>query len=274
MAEFGETKSSAFSRARPLFDTKKQHVPARAVLSHHFPGRVFLDDRDLPRAAVVWALGRWAYIGGDPTSPAAGSDLARLVEEVMFPGTRQMRMTWFELYAPDHGEWIEAIQSQLAGFSPERHDETTYRLDPDAYRRRWGTPVAPPDMRIEAATFKIVAEHARESPQIASEFKSRFSFGFRLLRGDEVVAVCRSNGFRSGREFMIDVETSREGDRGKGYATLVSTALIRFALERDQVPLWETTEDNVASQRLATKLGFVPCETYPVFAMRVPDRTA
>jgi RimJ/RimL family protein N-acetyltransferase len=66
---------------------------------------------------------------------------------------------------------------------------------------------------------------------------------------------------------MIDVVTYQKDDRGKGLATAATVALLDYCLERKLVPLWETTEDNVASQRLAEKLGFIKHETYPVYAI-------
>ena len=68
---------------------------------------------------------------------------------------------------------------------------------------------------------------------------------------------------------MVAVGTPAAEDRQKGYATPVATRLIDLTLERKLQPLWETTEDNTASQRLASKLGLVERETYPVYAMRL-----
>jgi RimJ/RimL family protein N-acetyltransferase len=115
-----------------------------------------------------------------------------------------------------------------------------------------------------------VSERVRSSGLIPAELVRRTSFGYQLIDGKRVVAVCNSFGFEAGSEFMVEVETHREEDRGKGYATLVATALIDHALERGLSPLWETTEDNIPSQRLARRLGFVQVESYPVYGMRIP----
>ena len=46
--------------------------------------------------------------------------------------------------------------------------------------------------------------------------------------------------------------------RRRGYAQKAYAAAIAHALEQGRTPLWSTTVDNVASQRLARSLGFVP----------------
>ena len=66
---------------------------------------------------------------------------------------------------------------------------------------------------------------------------------------------------------MIDVDTFDKSDRDKGYATAAGVALLDHCLESGLNPLWETTEDNIASQRLAEKLGFIKNEKYPVYAI-------
>ena len=66
---------------------------------------------------------------------------------------------------------------------------------------------------------------------------------------------------------MIDVITFDKLERGKGYAIAASVGLLDYCLGKALHPLWETTEDNTASRRLAEKLGFVEKETYPVYAI-------
>ncbi len=84
---------------------------------------------------------------------------------------------------------------------------------------------------------------------------------------DKVIAQCRSNGFAVGDEFMIDIVTLDPNDRGRGFATAAAVGMLDYCFNKDLIPLWETTEDNAASRRLAEKLGFIEHETYPVHAI-------
>lgn len=47
-----------------------------------------------------------------------------------------------------------------------------------------------------------------------------------------------------------------DGFKGKGYATDVCFACEREILKNGKSPLWSTTMDNIASQKLAEKVGF------------------
>ena len=90
-----------------------------------------------------------------------------------------------------------------------------------------------------------------------------------LRDGDRVMSICRSNGLAAGRQFMVDVETPDPEARGKGYALLTATALVDHAIEAGLEPLWETTEFNTPSRRLARRLSFTAGEPYPVYAIQV-----
>jgi RimJ/RimL family protein N-acetyltransferase len=100
------------------------------------------------------------------------------------------------------------------------------------------------------------------------ESSRRTAAVFQLVRGNETISVCRSNGLAAGGAFMIEAETYSESERGKGYAALVATALLDDAIERGLSPFWETAKDNEPSRRLARRLGFVEIETYPVYVMK------
>jgi hypothetical protein len=62
--------------------------------------------------------------------------------------------------------------------------------------------------------------------------------------------------WRSAAWFDVSVDTA-PGARQLGLATVVATALIRDERAQGREPVWGATEDNVASLRLARRLGFV-----------------
>jgi RimJ/RimL family protein N-acetyltransferase len=180
-----------------------------------------------------------------------------------------MGIGWFELYASGSPEWTATIESSLSALNIGMHRESVSILEEEAYRRLRKPPVAPHGWKLQLQDIPILSKAVRNSGVIPAQAAQGTSFGYRLMDGDRPVAVCKSIGFEAGNEFMVEVETFHKEDRGKGYATLVATALIDHALEHGLSPLWETTEDNVASRRLARRLGFVEAEVYPVYEMRI-----
>jgi hypothetical protein len=62
--------------------------------------------------------------------------------------------------------------------------------------------------------------------------------------------------WRSAKYFDVSVDTVI-GARQLGLATIVSAAMIRHEIAGGRQPVWGADEDNVASLRLARRLGFV-----------------
>jgi RimJ/RimL family protein N-acetyltransferase len=264
---FCELDPGDFSRVAHLFRGHKEYVPVFAVIDGNFPGRIFVDEKDSPNTALVWAISRWAYLDGDPSISSFNQSLPGLVQKIVIPCSRQMNMNWFELYTRDLPEWMARIEKSLGKYKPAKHYEMVYTFDQQKYHSLAKSFELPEGSWIQIKELPILPPVARDAMFVSERFKTKTSFGFELVKEGRIVSVCKSNGLISGKEFMIDVETFGEGDRCKGYATAVGTALIDFCLEEGYSPLWETTLDNIPSRKLASKLGFVEGECYPVYAM-------
>jgi RimJ/RimL family protein N-acetyltransferase len=260
-----ELEPAQYDRAVSLFEGAKRHVPAMAILHHAFPGRVFVDDPGEPRAALAWALTRWAYIAGDAAS-ALVELLPDLVDRIVIPDSRRLGQDWFELYCQDDPVWIARLAAALTTYRPEQHFELLLVLDPERWRAS-SDPTRAPGVHVQRVDVPILPPRALDSPLIDEAFRRRTAVGFACLVGESQVAVCRSNGFAAGREFMVDVETPEPEHRGKGYASIASHALVDYSLRQGYSPLWETVEDNEPSLRLARRLGYVERERYPVYAI-------
>jgi GNAT superfamily N-acetyltransferase len=262
-----ELEPSDFSKVAHLFRERKEYQPVFAVIDGEFPGRIFVDQRDNPRVVLVWAISRWAYIDGDPSISSFNEGLPKLIRDTIIPCSLQMKRNWFELYTSDSPEWATVVEKVLEEYNPKKHYETVYTFDRERYSASRRPFVLSEGEWIGKKEFPILPPVACDASFLEEKFKTKTSFGFALVKEGKNVSVCRSNGFISGREFMIDVYTTDKNERGKGHATAVCTALIDFCLENGYIPLWETTQDNIPSRKLAHRLGFVEKETYPVYAI-------
>lgn len=79
-------------------------------------------------------------------------------------------------------------------------------------------------------------------------------FGFCIYFDKNYVSIAFS-GFLEDHKCDIGVETLNNY-KGKNYATLVSTKLIDYCIQNSIEPIWSCRSDNIASIKLANKLGF------------------
>ncbi len=262
-----ELTTSEFPVVAHLFEGHKQYVAALAVINHDFPGRVFVDDRSQPQTALVWAVSRWAYIEGDAHNRSFLEESPEFIRETVMPDSKQMKQNWFEIYAANSPQWLATLDACLKEFEAERHFESVFCWDVEEYKEFRSVYTMPSEVTTRLVDLPLLPERAQGVSSVPEEMKSRTSFGIELMVGDRKVSECRSNGFVNGMEFMIDVNTFDNDDRGRGYATAAGVALLDICLEDGQLPIWETTEHNEPSRKLAKRLCFVEEESYPVYAI-------
>lgn len=75
------------------------------------------------------------------------------------------------------------------------------------------------------------------------------------VRVDGLPVAFAYAGWRSPTWFDVSVDTVREF-RQLGLATIAVAALLKDEIAQGRAPVWGAVEDNLASQRLAAKLGF------------------
>jgi len=263
-----ELNFSEFEKVKNIFLDNNQHLPVFSIINGNHPGRIFVDDTNNPKTAIVWAIGRWAYIDGRTDNTAFNRSLPNFISESVIPDSKnKLKMNWFELYAGGAPKWEKIIDQTVKQFDASKHFESVYIWDRQTYSAFRSKYKPPTDVSIKKSDVLLLTEKARRSSFVTKKFKNKTTFGFKVMSRNEELVVCRSTGFELGNIFMVDVITHDDGHRKKGYATLACVALLDFSLENDLAPLWETTEDNIGSQRLAKKLGFIKDQTYPVFAV-------
>ena len=87
----------------------------------------------------------------------------------------------------------------------------------------------------------------------ADEFLSKGK-GYCIVTDGEVAAWAFSAAVSS-TEIDIGIET-QEKYQHRGFAAIVSKAMIKYVLEQGKIPVWACHYKNIASAKLADKLGF------------------
>jgi hypothetical protein len=108
---------------------------------------------------------------------------------------------------------------------------------------------------LEMANIEIVQEHFPDHyPWLADEFNIRRPIAA-IVRDGVAVSICFSARLTSdAAEAGVDTATAH---RGQGSAVSVVAAWADAIRRMDRLPLYSTSWDNLASQRVASKLGLV-----------------
>ncbi|BET65948.1 hypothetical protein ASA1KI_08660 [Opitutales bacterium ASA1] len=234
-------------------------APPNAPMLHAFfdgrsPGRAFVDRAERPTACVVAMNYSFVFFGGRPSGDFVRQALAYLRRDqflhVVWPTGKPPKQP-----APDHA--VERIEFR------QRIDFAGARLREAQQRMPAGARVA----RIDAKLLERCLW--REEAVLAAGSWSEFllhGFGFCLLLGEQIVAEAYSCFWGLER---VEIATITHGEhRGRGYAGVVCAHLIDACEKVGFSTYWSCDADNVASRRLAARLGFADPQDYRLLRYR------
>ncbi len=250
---------------------------ALAVIQGHNPGWLFVDHPDTPHTALVWAQGiQGFYLLGDVRRTPFLDALNDLINQVLASRLHSLGVTWFEISGGEH--WDATIERIFGHRQLERGQQWVYTLPPGKSQA-----MIQPESLSNSRLLHIDGQLLAKFPAGEADFLHdklelfwgsqeaflRAGLGYVLVRGSEIASLCCS-AFVAGDTHVIDIETVAT-QRRQGYALAVARAFITACIERSLQPYWDCMAENVASARLAEKLGFTRSWVYSLYSFSLKD---
>lgn len=245
-----ELSRSEYGRVAPLFEELQvDRLAVLLVLKGDHPGRVFVDDRERPRAALISAGS--CYLGGDAGTVGL-SELTDLFNAEILPGAEGGPLFIFSTTE----EWKDVLDELLKEHQARRIKRLKFRLDAERFRAFRGWQERVPDgydvRRVDRGLVPLMPGYAFEYWGDGDSFLAG-GFGYAVVKEGELVSACWTM-LLGGGIAELAVETA-ESYRRQGFATLAGCACIEHCLEQGLRPHWDCFE-LPASMNLARKLGF------------------
>lgn len=265
-----ELKKGEFYKCQDLLDAQGQ-LEAKAVMEGVNPGRVFVDDVDLPTSGLIWLGNNDGFIFiGDEKNEGFNNELTNFIDEKIIPEARKVGLDWFEGIG-NHRKWNGTIEKVLKSRKLGSWNQRVYTLQKDDYKNN-------DDLAIEQE-YKVVkiCETLFENNDYSiknieflhaqilafwssSEAFFRVGIGYCMIYKKEIVSICFS-GFVVGNVHAVAIETI-EGHRGKKLAQQTAKSFVTACLNNNIVPYWDCMESNKPSIAVAENLGFKNVLTY------------
>jgi GNAT superfamily N-acetyltransferase len=249
-----ELPISHASALAPLLDAVPQDQSFIRGTMRDPAARLLVDDPADPSVVMLWpARSHMKYFGGC-AEPREGA-LADVVRLMLSLGGG--KGPWLRLAMPFLG-WTDMLMAAFGnGFAPRGRRSYTLtgapgQLEPlvsDGYKLQ----------QIDESLARDVAERA--DPELTEHWPDLRAFAQRSIGfcavelGTGRVASAAWSVFPPVDLVEIAVGTATD-HRGRGLAPAAAHALVRWCLARGLDPRWSTDFDNLASRRVAAKLGF------------------
>ncbi len=237
-----------------------------AVLAGRAAGRVYADDPDAPRLALVSPHWGRLYVLGRANAQAA-SALAALVQEQITPAARAAGASVFTLACPP--DWEPYLSEALQSTRAVPADRQYYRWAGEAYPR-----FEPPDgftllrvdegllARPEIRDLQLLAEEMASERTSVDDFLAR-SFGVAALWQDRLAGWCLSE-YNTETRCEVGIATLEPFQR-RGLASALGCAFLDMARAQAMSEVgWHCWKRNVPSAASALKIGLAHVADYPV----------
>lgn len=270
-----------YERVRPLFGGLGHVLAIDSILDGHTIGQAYADDVKAPRTALAGTLQGDLYLAGEANNSATNRALGEMIAGTIIPRAQAGGVPGLALFY-DAPAWEAVMGDVLPGLETIQVARRYYRFE--APKIDWRDAV-PPGRRpgrklVRLDEGGLARRDLPRMEQVTGWVDSfwhshadfvRHSFGYCLLEGDAVASWCLGV-FVSGQQVELGLATVPEA-RGQGYATAVAARCVAHCAQQGLMPHWHCWDDNVASWRIAEKVGFVDPTRYTVcYADIRPDR--
>ncbi|NWF69375.1 MAG: GNAT family N-acetyltransferase [Chloroflexi bacterium] len=272
-------ESADFDKIRALFAQPYTRLPVAAFIAGTASARVWVDNAEEPRSALIWAKSSGLYLGGAADNPAFNRMIGDIVADRVLP---ELEHPIFKVHFDGEG-WRQqsgALLPMLTLIPLQRALLTLHKplpVDP-----AWHAAI-PLGFALHTITEDLlIYRHPKNLERLRAEIETmwpslsqfmRSGFGYCLLRADaEIVAWCTAE-YVSGDQCGIGIETL-EDYQGRGFATFVARAFVEHCRAHSIRPHWDSWSSNLPALAVARKVGFVSAGDYTVWLARAPQGKA
>ena len=247
----GELPPSDYPRLLPLVPRHEDagHMAfVHAVIERRMPGRVLVDDRAAPRAALVLTASGFHFAIGRPD----GALVDASVPEVL---AREGRIESAAIWATSRA-WESELDPLFEARATRKEFKRDGLRDPVSVRPLPGDcRLAPLDAAMAARLGDTVDDWLVRAWGGVTGFVEH-AFGVAVLRGEEIASFCAACAIGDG-EAEVEVGTAPRRRR-QGLATHAALAFFADCHRRGLRPAWTCGSGNRPSDHLARRLGFRP----------------
>ncbi|MGF9915327.1 GNAT family N-acetyltransferase [Paenibacillus ehimensis] len=268
-----ELNANEYSKVTPLLSEEdKTNVALMSIVAGNNKGKIFVDDPDRPRTAMIWAIASIAFFVGDCRNSEFIPHLNSYIDRKINQDSMEIiGGTWFTIAVADEA-WDEALNEALTDYELHEGEDLVFEFAADRYSklRQAQTETRFQITPLNAALLNdpandFVLEDLSEFWNSTGDFMDK-GFGYCVLKDGTVQSVCFS-GYVYGNGHDLVVRTYEEAERQKGLGAAVTFAYLDYCVRNGLVPHWTTDEENEASMALANKCGFVLKEKSKVYEL-------
>lgn len=260
-----ELNENEYYKIRPLIKGRTEmNIPLNGIIGGSNQGKIWVDNLDKPKTAIVWAIGCTYFIIGDTENEDFNNSLDSYISDVIGPDCLTSYGGTHFIATLHEDEWKSKLDIIFKSRNSYEEYEYCFIFNEDKYKKLRNLQNNLPDgytiKRIDKAMISNDTENLIVDDILDGFWSSAEKFldkgiGFCVLKDQKVISNCFS-GYVSENLHEIVIRTYGEENKRKGFGTLVARAFIDYCISNKIIPHWSTDEYNIGSKAIAEKCGF------------------
>jgi GNAT acetyltransferase-like protein len=260
-----ELNENEYYKVRPLIKgIQDMNICLNGIIDGNNQGKIWVDNLDEPKVAIVWAIGCTYFIIGDIENEGFNNSLDSYITNVIGPDCLNTYGGTHFVVTLHEDKWEDKLDNIFNHRNPYKQYEYCYIFNENMYKEltkvQDNLPYGYTVKRIEKDIISNDTENLIADDILDGFWSSVDKFldkgiGFCILKDNKIISNCFS-GYVSGNLCEIVIRTYEEENERKGFGTFVARTFIDYCISNRIIPHWSTTEDNIGSTSIAEKCGF------------------
>ncbi|WDV48077.1 GNAT family N-acetyltransferase [Clostridiaceae bacterium M8S5] len=263
-----ELNKREYPKIKPLLQSMncEDHSVLNAIIEGNNRAKVFVDNIEKPKTALVWAVFCMYYFIGDSDNLEFNNYLYSFVTEKLGTENLSMGASTFVYTLLEEEGWKETVDTIFRDKYPLTGFRQELNFNKRKYKRISSVNELPKGYYVKKIDKELLDNDTEEtiSVDISDFWNSNEEFlekgiGFCLINEGRIVSSC-SSCYVSKKGYEIVINTYDEENRNKGFATAVALEFLDYCVSNGITPHWGAYATNDSSIALAEKLGFEKAE--------------
>ncbi len=242
-----------------------------AILESNSPAQVWVDDESEPQSVFLWdKANNVFYFLGREGNVRFNREVQTLIERRVSTELEIRRRPYFRIRATS--ELWEKIAPSIFTSANLTLGGYLFFAHRKPVKRGWRSKI-PKGFRLERIDEKFLyGTQLKNKKFVLGEVRQmwptvdrfvKFGFGSAIVTAEQVACWCTAEYVSRGK-CGIGIETVREY-QNRGLASSAASAFVEHCRMNSMEPHWECSAENLASKRVAEKVGFVKEREFRVF---------
>lgn len=266
-----ELKKTQFTKISHLLKGDLINLEIKSVVQGFNPGRVYVDNVENPRTAMVWSKGiKGFYFIGDENNLDFNNSINEYIDREISPKAKEQGLNSFE-FSGTSKKWDKALENIFKNRNIDmskqfvyKHkgidklSENNFKLDDEYVLEE----INQDTFNCNLSNLDYVESTILEWWESIEDFFEN-GVGFCIIHNQAAVCTCVTS-FRGVDSMESHIQTL-ENYRKRGLATIAVSEFLKYCIDNNYEPYWDCMEKNYGSRALAEKFGYDKAFEYVLY---------